>query len=46
MGHLTGFCPANAILNINSHAARKQRLTIHMNLPGNADCSYVNTQQK
>lgn len=46
VGHLTGFCPANAILSINSHSHQKKPLVVHMNLPGTADCSYVQLRKK
>jgi hypothetical protein len=46
VGYITGFCPANAILTINSHAQHKEPLVVHMNLPGTVDCSYVQLREK
>jgi hypothetical protein len=39
VGQLLGFCPANAIIDINSHFRQKKPLVVHMNLPGNSACS-------
>jgi hypothetical protein len=46
VGYLLGFCPANAILTINSHAREKKPLAVRMNLPGNPDCSTVEVRKK
>jgi hypothetical protein len=46
VGQLLGFCPANAIIDINSHSRQKKPLVLHMNLPGNTACSYVDVKKK
>jgi hypothetical protein len=46
VGQLIGFCPANAILNVDSHSKGKQRLVIKMKLDGAETCSTVNVQKK
>jgi Carboxypeptidase regulatory-like domain len=44
VGQFIGFCPANAIITVNSHSPVKNPLAVHMNLPGNPDCSTVNVK--
>jgi hypothetical protein len=46
VGQLLGFCPVNAIIDINSHFPQKKPLVLHMNLPGNTACSYVDVLKK
>ncbi|MGB7437050.1 MAG: hypothetical protein WBR26_05765 [Candidatus Acidiferrum sp.] len=46
VGQLIGFCPANAIIDINSHFRHKKPLVVHMNLPGTDTCSYVELRKK
>ena len=46
VGQLLGFCPANAIIDINSHSPQKKPLVIHMNLPGTDTCSTVQVSKK
>jgi len=45
VGELLGFCPANAIININSHSHHRKSLVVHMNLPGTDTCSYVKVKK-
>ncbi len=46
VGQLLGFCPANAIIDINSHSPQKKPIVIHMNLPGADTCSTVQVSKK
>ena len=46
VGQLLGFCPANAIIDINSHSPQKKPIVIRMNLPGTDTCSTVQVSKK
>ena len=45
VGQLVGFCPANAVVNINSRSQKKKLLEVHMSLPGTTTCSYVKVRK-
>jgi hypothetical protein len=46
MGYFIGFCPANAIITINSKMPEKKPLVVHMKLPDAPDCSTVEVKAK
>ncbi|MGB2636970.1 MAG: carboxypeptidase-like regulatory domain-containing protein [Candidatus Acidiferrum sp.] len=46
IGQLLGFCPANAIIDINSHSTQKKPIVVQMNLPGTDTCSTVQLGKK
>jgi hypothetical protein len=46
VGQLLGFCPANAIIDVNAHFRHKKPLVVHMNLPSNTACSYVDVKKE
>jgi hypothetical protein len=41
VGHILGFGPANAIIDIKSRSQHKTLLVVHMNLPTDPNCSLV-----
>ena len=45
VGQFVGFCPANAVVNIDSRSQKKRLLEVHMNLPGTSTCSYVKVKK-